>query len=101
MPHKDPDVRRARDRERFARRTAERRAAGLCPKCGKRPPEPERSICEPCAERARAAGRARDARLRAAGQPRRNQDKARMYERERARPPPVRAVCRAAGTGCT
>ena len=67
MPHKDPEVRRARDRERFARRTAERRAAGLCPKCGKRPPEPGRSLCESCAEKARAVGRARDARLRAAG----------------------------------
>ena len=67
MPYKDPKVRRAYDRERFRKRVAQRTAAGLCTKCGKRPPEPERSICAPCAERARAAGRARDARLRAAG----------------------------------
>ena len=40
-----------------AGRTAERRAAGLCPKCGKRRPAPDRSTCEPCAVRSRAAGR--------------------------------------------
>ena len=85
MPYKDLEVRTAYDRERVARRTAERLAAGLCPRCGSRPPEPERSICEPCAERARAAGRARDARLRAGGQPRRDPERARAYERERAR----------------
>lgn len=85
MPYKNPEVGRARDRERFRKRTAERRAAGLCPKCGKRPPEPGRSLCEPCAAKARAAGRERDARLRAAGQPRRNREKARTHERERAR----------------
>ena len=85
MPHKDPEVRRARDRERFARRTAEHRAAGLCPKCGRRPPEPGRSLCGSCAEKARVASRARDARLRAAGKPRREPEKARAYERKRAR----------------
>ena len=47
MPHKDPDVRGARDRERFARRTAERRAAGLCPKCGRRPPAEGGATGEP------------------------------------------------------
>ena len=83
--HKDPEIRRARDRERFARRTAERQAAGLCPGCGKRRSEPEPTLCAPCAERARAAGRARDPRLRAAGKPRRNQERARVYERERTR----------------
>ena len=98
MPHKDPEVRRARDRERFARRTAERRAAGLCPKCGRRPPEPGRSLCGSCAEKARAAGRARDARLRAAGERRRDPEKARAYERERAR---RQAADRAARGLCT
>ena len=106
MPHKDSEVRRARDRERFARRTPERRAQGLCPKCGKRPPEPERSMCVPCAERARAAGRARDARLRAASQPRRNQEKARAYERMSAsapagRPPSVSPGVSAPSAGAT
>ena len=85
MPHRDPRVGRHKDRERYHRRAADRRSAGLCPKCGKRAPAPDRSICSCCAEKARAAGRARDARLRAAGQPRRDKEKARVYERERER----------------
>ncbi len=64
MPHKDPEVRRARDRERVARRTAERMAAGLCPTCGRRRTEPGHRNCAPCAAKARAAGWARAARLR-------------------------------------
>ena len=48
MAYRDLDVRRARDRERFHRRTAERIARGLCPKCGARPPEPDRGLCAPC-----------------------------------------------------
>ncbi len=102
MSYKDPEVCRAYDRERFARRTAERLAAGLCPKCGQRPPEPERSICAPCAEQARAAGRARDARLRATGQPRRDPERARAYERKRVRRQTAdriaRGVCSKCGT---
>ena len=35
MPHKDPALRRACDRERFRRRSAERLALGLCPRCGR------------------------------------------------------------------
>ena len=62
MAYRDPETGRERDRERFRKRTAERRAAGLCPRCGDRPPTPERSVCEPCGERRRIAGRARDAR---------------------------------------
>jgi len=100
MPHKDPVLRRERDRERIARRTAERQAAGLCPKCGKRPPEPGRRICAPCAVKARAAGRARDARLRAAGQPRRNRERARAYERERARRQAADRIARGVCTKC-
>ena len=56
---------RAGDLARYHRRTAERVARGLCPKCGKRPPEPERSQCGPCLEKDAAAGRVRDAKLRA------------------------------------
>ena len=85
MGYRDPAVGRARDRERFRKRAAERCAAGLCPRCGRRPPAPGRSVCERCAEKKRVAGRARDARLRAAGKPRRNLAKARAHERERAR----------------
>lgn len=85
MAYRDPEVRQARDRERFARRTAERRAAGLCPRCGERRPAPDLSLCEPCSEKRRVAGRARDARLQAAGKPRRNPEKARASERRRYR----------------
>ena len=77
------EKRRPADLARYHQRTAERVAQGLCPKCGKRPPEPERSQCEPCLEKDAAAGRARDARLRAAGIPRRDQERATAYERER------------------
>ena len=85
MAYRDPEVQKRKDRERHRRRVAERLAAGLCPKCGKRPPAPDRSVCDGCAEKGRAAGRARDARLRAAGQPRRDPDRAKAYERERSR----------------
>ncbi len=59
MAYRDLEVGRARDRERFARRTAEWRAAGLCARCGQRPPAPGRGVCEPCGEQRRVAGRAR------------------------------------------
>ena len=98
MPYRDPNVGRQNDRERYHRRVAERRAAGLCPKCGKQPRAPDRSICPPCAGKARAAGRARDARLRAAGQPRRDKERARAYERERSR---RQTADRVAGGVCT
>ena len=55
----DIEARRARDLERWHRRAAERTALGLCVTCGKRPPEPERSQCGPCAEKRRAADRER------------------------------------------
>ena len=85
MAYADPAVQRRKDRERFARRTAARVARGLYPRCGDRPPAPGRSVCAPCAERRNAASRARDARLRAEGKPRRDPDKARATERRRAR----------------
>ncbi len=85
MAYRDPEVGRAKDRERFRKRTAERLAQGLCPRCGKRPPAPESSVCEPCGEKRNRAGRTRDARLRAAGKPRRNLEKARASERRRYR----------------
>lgn len=85
MAYRDPEQGRAADRARFRRRTEQRQAAGLCPRCGVRPPEPGRSTCEPCAEKRRIAGRARDAKLRAIGKPRRKTARAREYERERSR----------------
>ena len=85
MAYADPEVRKQRDRERFRRRAEERIAAGLCPRCGAEPPAPERTMCDGCAAKRNAASRARDARLRAAGIPRRNPETARAYERERSR----------------
>ncbi len=85
MAYADPAVQRRKDRERFARRTAARIARGLCPRCGVLPPAPERSVCGPCADKCNRASRARDARLRVAGKSRRDPERARKYERERAR----------------
>ena len=94
----DIEARRARDLERWRRRTAERTALGLCPRCGKREPAPERVLCEPCGEKRNRASRARDARLRAEGIPRRDPVRAKAYERDRSRR--ERAARRAAGL-CT
>ena len=55
MTVKDVEALRAQYRESYRRKTAARRAKGLCVKCGKRPPEPGRTRCEPCAEKQRAA----------------------------------------------
>ena len=85
MAYRDPDQRKARDRERFRQRSEKRIARGLCPRCGDRPPEPERSLCGPRAARRNRAGRARDARLRAEGKPLRDPASARAAERRRAR----------------
>ena len=79
------EKRRPADLARHHRRTAERADQGLCPKCGKRPPAPERTLCGPCGAKCNRASRARDARLRAAGMPRRDRKRARAYERERSR----------------
>ena len=100
MAYRDLARQLAADRERYHRRVAERRAAGLCSKCGQRKPAPDRSICELCAEKARAAGRARDARMRAAGKPRRNHEKARAYERERSRRQAAERVSRGLCVKC-
>ena len=79
------EKRRPADLARHHRRSAERATQGLCPKCAKQPPAPGRSLCEPCAEKRNRASRARDARLRAAGMPRRDPERARLHERERSR----------------
>ncbi len=81
----NPEIRRARDRARIARRTAERTEAGLCTRCGRTGPAPERRLCAPCNEKRNRAGRARDARLRAEGKPRRDAATARAAARKRDR----------------
>ena len=100
MAYRDPEEGCARDRERFRRRTAERIARGLCPRCGKAPPAPERKVCEPCTGKRNRAGRARDARLRAAGKPRRNPERARAYERDRSRRRTAECVARGLCAKC-
>ena len=83
MVYRDPEQDRAR--ARIAWRTAERIALGLCPRCGKLPPAPERSVCKPCGECRNRTGRARDAKLRAEDRPRRDPEKARASGPKRTR----------------
>ena len=85
MAYADPAVRRQRDRERIAQRTAARIEAGLCTRCGRTEPLPERRLCAACNDKRNAASRARDARLRTEGKPRRDPAQAKQYERERSR----------------
>ena len=69
MPNKDPGKARAYEHERHRKRSAERRARGLCSKCGKEAPAPDHSLCAPCGERRRESERARYARGKTAGEP--------------------------------
>ena len=85
MAYRDQNVGRARGRERFRRRVAERIAKGACPRCGNAPPAQGRKLCEPCAEKRNAAGRARDAKLKAEGKPRRDPERTRSSRREHRR----------------
>ena len=80
MAYRDIEARRWNDLERFHRRTEARRAAGLCLRCGKTAPAPERTVCEPCAEKRNAADRDRYARLRTERKPRRDPERARNLE---------------------
>ncbi len=81
MAYRNPDEGKARNRERFRERVAERRAAGMCVGCGRCPPESGLVNCAACAEKRRTRGRARDARLRAEGRALRDPEKARAAHR--------------------
>ena len=85
MPYKDLETGRKKERERHRKRVAERRAKGLCPKCGKHPPASERSLCASCLERGCKSERARYERGKAAGDPYggRNPEGSRRMARER------------------
>ncbi|MCY3701536.1 MAG: hypothetical protein OXG16_02495 [Rhodospirillales bacterium] len=85
MAYRDPAEGRRKDRDRTARLTAARIAAGLCTGCGETEPLPERRLCVLCNEKRNAASGARDARLRAEGKPWRDRQQAKQYERERSR----------------
>ena len=87
QPRRDPGKARAYNKEHSRHTAAERRAQGLCPRCGKAPPEPGRSICAPCAENHRANARARYAEAKAAGKPYggRDPESRRKLAREKSR----------------
>ena len=85
MPYRDPDKRRARDRERHRRRTERRRALGRCTRCGKNRPESGRSQCAVCLEKRRAADQRRARQRKAAGIRRVRDPEARKAEYRRAR----------------
>ena len=67
MAYKDPEQGRARDLERYRRRTAERLARSMCPRCGEARPVADYSLCQSCGDKRRKAGQARYAKAKAAG----------------------------------
>ena len=87
MPYKNPEYERIRERRRNKRLTAERIASGICPRCGKAPPAPDRSSCENCLDKRRASERARYEKARARGKPYNGRDAetCRRKSRERTR----------------
>ena len=94
MPYADPERRREFERQRSRRRTAERLARGLCPRCGRQAPAPGRAVCDPCAEKRRIADRTRAAKRRAAGSKRVRDPEARKAEYRSARERADRRVAR-------
>ena len=82
MPLKDP-VKQARDR-RLRQRHAARLDQRLCTRCGRLPPEPGRKVCTGCAEKRRAAERARRAKARAEGKQYGGRDPERCRRADRA-----------------
>ena len=67
VTYKDPEQGRACDLERYRRRTAERLARGMCPRCGEAQPLADHSLCQRCSDKRRKAGQARYAKAKAAG----------------------------------
>ena len=78
---------RACGRRRYERITAERIARGMCPRCGKSRPAPDRTLCRHCGEKRRKAERARCARAKAAGiqYGGRDPERCREFARDRSR----------------
>ena len=85
MAYRDPEVGRARDRERFARRTANAVPPGCARDVGNGRPRPAAASANRAENDAGSPSARRDARLRAAGKPRRDPEKARAFERRRYR----------------
>ena len=59
MPCKHSKDARASRRRQYRRQRAERLAAGCCTKCGRRPQEPDHTLCAECGRKRRAADKAR------------------------------------------
>ena len=87
MPYKDAEQERACGRRRYERITAERIASGMCPRCGKARPAPDRTLCRHCGEKRRKAERARCAKAKAAGilYGGRDPERCRAFARDRSR----------------
>ena len=87
MSYKDPENERACGRRRYERITAERIARGMCPRCGKAKPAPDRTLCRHCGEKRRKAERARCAKAKAAGilYGGRDPERCRAFARDRSR----------------
>ena len=68
-PRRDPERAKRYERKRSRLQHAERKAAGICTKCGRAPARPERTLCEPCAAQHRARDRDRHAQAKAEGIP--------------------------------
>ena len=83
MPLKDPLKKKARDR-RLRQRHAARFEQRLCTRCGRRRPEPGRKVCTGCAEKRRAADRARRAKARTEGKQYGGRDPERCRRADRA-----------------
>ena len=82
MPLKDSTKKEAWNR-RLRRRHAERSASGTCTRCGRVPPEPGLKVCGGCAEKRRAAERARRDRARSQGKLYRGRDPERCRRADR------------------
>ena len=78
---------RACGRRRYERITADRITRGMCPRCGKARPAPDRTLCRHCGEKRRKAERARCAKAKAAGIPYggRDAERCRAFARDRGR----------------
>ena len=87
MPYKDPEKERACGQRRYERITADRIARGMCPRCGKAKPAPDRTLCRHCGEKRRKAERARCAKAKAASIPYggRDAERCRAFARDRGR----------------
>ena len=87
MAYKDLGHGRACDRERYHRRTTERLARGMCPRCGEARPVTDHSLCRSCGDKRRKAERARCAKAKAAGKQYggRDPERCREFARDRSR----------------